>query len=269
MAGEALQEGFTVAWHRRETWWILVWVTVLVFLLGVVGLALGFSMMQPGVSPFSPGGPPPGVAGHAAGLAAFTLFLLLVGIPFVVGGIYGTIADAIREQSLGPATFWENGIRYFGRAWGLFMMAVVGGLGYMVALVILLFILRLLGGLGMFVFVLVAIAAGLSWAVWMMWAFGALFVGHQSWSESLRSGWDDMRRHFGPAVMVILAQFVMVVALALVDLVLLRVLGILGRLVGAALEAWVTLFVAAAELSLYRVAHGVPKGPAPSVLTGP
>jgi hypothetical protein len=269
VAGEALQEGFTVAWHRRETWWVLVWVTVLAFLLGVVGLALGFSMMQPGASPFAPGGPPPGVAGHAAGVAVFGLFLILVGIPFVLGGIYGTIADAIREQSLGPATFWENGIRYFGRAWGVVIMAVVVGVGYMVVLAVPLFILRLLGGLGMFLFALVAIAAGLSWAVWIMWASGALFVGHQSWGASLRSGWDDMRRHFGPAVMVMLAQFAIVVALALVDLILLRALGVLGRLVGAALEAWVTLFVAAAELSLYRVAHGVPKGPAPPVLTGP
>jgi hypothetical protein len=266
VAGEALREGLAVAWHRRETWWILVWVTVLAFVLSVVTFVMGLSAMSFPSSRLSPGGMPHALASHVAVLAVIGLFLALVGMPFVVGAVYGTIADAIREQTLGPATFWENGIRYFGRAWGLFIMALVVGFAYLAALGVLSLVLHLLGGFGMLLFVLAAIAAGLSYGVWMIWAFGALFVGHAPWSQSLRSGWDDMRRHFGAAVMVWLAVFAIVVVLVLVDLLLVRTLGVVGSLVGAALEAWVTLFAAAAELSLYRAAHGIPHTPFPTAV---
>jgi len=265
VAGKALQEGFIVAWHRRETWWVLVWVTVLGFLLGLGVAFLGVSTMSS--VPLSPSGVPIGLPAHLGALVVLGLFLLLVGMPFVLGGIYGTIADAIREQPIGPITFWENGLRYFGSAWGLFLMVVVLGLGYLVVLGLLSVVLHFMGAFGTLVFVLASIAAGLTYAVWIMWAFGALFVGRESWRESLRFGWENMRHHFGTAVMVWLALVAIAVVLVLVDLLLVHTLGVLGSLVGAALEAWVSLFAAAAELSLYRVVHGVPSSVTSQLLT--
>ncbi|MDA8198222.1 MAG: hypothetical protein M0Z54_02155 [Thermaerobacter sp.] len=278
MLNEVFQQAWDVAWNRRDTWWVALW-------LGLFGVAVlaatasllarsGLSVQGPGFGlvappPYGTLGPPTGVAGASPlpGLSDPVLLslggvLMISGgliAPFVMAGAYGVVARAMRSRDSLPASaFWQEGWRNWGRGYGLILLGLVIGVIAVLAAVTLFAVLHLLGGFGVVLAVLGSVAAFVGAGLWMYWSVSHLFLGQWTWSRSLSQGlldtWTYKWSSLGVMVVLILGGSL----LNLVTTPLEQMWLPLGLVVGIAVSGWIGLFSATVTLGFhaYGERHG-------------
>ncbi|MDA8194514.1 MAG: hypothetical protein M0Z53_11050 [Thermaerobacter sp.] len=274
MMTNALRRSLEVVWREKQTWWIVLWVMLLwIGLLGagavIAGALLGISnlgsVIGGSVTAASLGSMMSGLRASAAGLAVFVMLVIFGGVPFTIAGVYGTLADAVRETPVSTASFWRNGMTYLGRAYGVLGWAGALWIGLGVVLVIFFLIAKAIGLIGVILLTLAGVVGVLFVGLWLNWTISALFVGKLSWVKSIGSGQRDARRYWGATLLTMLVLVGIDIVIELLGLLLTHLLGLLGTLVLFVFEGWFGLFSVAAYLSLYQEAHdgkGPPGSPA-------
>ena len=278
MLNEVFQQAWDVAWNRRDTWWLALWLG----LLGVAALAgltsvmarSGLPVQGPGlglvtVPPYGTLGPPTGVPHGAfspepSALALATVGGVLIAVgglvaPFISAGAYGVVARAMRSPAPLPmSAFWQEGWRNWGRGYGAILVGLVIGAITVLAAVILFAVLHLLGSFGVVLAGLGSVAALVGAGLWMYWSISHLFLGRWTWARSLSRGLMDAWTYKWPSLGVVV---VLILGSSLVNLMTTPMMQLwlpLGLVAGVAVSGWVALFSAAVGLGFhaYGERHG-------------
>ncbi len=273
MLNDVFQPAWEVAWRRRDTWWLVLWLgllslaatSLLAALLAAAHVPFGavpapslFPARPPygGLGPPTAGAPPwLGGAGGAELLGVAGVVLLLGGfvvLPFAAAGSYGVVARALRSpEPMGAAAFWQEGWRNWSRGYGLLLLGLAILALAVLAGVILFAVLHLLGGLGVVLAVLGTVAVFLLAAVWGYWSAAHLFMGPWPWAQAFGQGLVDAWTYKWPSlgILVVLslgASLVNALPTPLEQLWL-----PLGLVVAGALSGWVSLFASAVSLGFH------------------
>lgn len=275
MLTEVLEGAWTLIWRRRDTWWIVLWTTVLSVGAGaVVGVLM--APLVPGVpSGTILGGVPDGMPGSVfqsnffttvtlprgglpailpalmPGVLVVLLAFVLVAIPFIAAGVYGVLARAMREEGrLSPYAFWQEGLRNWGRGYGLALMGLVVMGAAFVAASLLFLVLHLLGTLGVVIAIIGIVAIFLFAVLWLYWATAHLFMARWPWGKSLGAGMMDAWRFkwasLGTVIVLALLTGVLHAAVTPLDQV-----AVVGTVVALVVGGWLTLFSGAAQLGFH------------------
>lgn len=284
MLNEVFHQAWDVAWSRRDTWWLALWLGLLgvallaglAALLAASGVAVPGSAFGVGSSPYGTLGPPAGVPSGSlaplvagAGLPAAAGGLvaaggLLVGLvaPFMGAGAYGVVARAMTSPDRLPAAaFWQEGWRNWGRGYGVLLLGLVIGAAAALAAVLLFAVLHLLGGFGVVLAVLGSAAAFVGAGLWMYWSIAHLFLGRWTWRRALAGGLLDAWSYKWPSLGVVAVLALGTFVVNLVTTPLMQLWAPLGIAVGVAVSGWIGLFSAAVELGFH--AYGARHGGAP------
>ncbi len=257
MLTETLQGALYVLWRRKKTWWVPLWAMilwiVLVFLGGMIILPmrhdLGSSLSAQDMSALGHQGT------RLAFLGILAVLTVLGALPFTFAAAYGTIAEAVRGESLGVASFWRNGLKYYGRAWGFFGILLLLWLGFAVIVALLDLGARHLGVAGVIVLAVIAIAGTVLLVLWSNWSAGAIFVGRKRWGGSLKDGLADTRRHWGATLLLMLVLFAVGLLFELLGDLLTKTLGAAGSGLYLLVDIIFAFYSLMAYLMLYAVAH--------------
>lgn len=275
---EVFRQAWDVAWKRRDTWWLALWLGLLgvAIVAGLTSLMVrsGLPVQGPGLGLVTPGpygtlGPPTGGSGASLSpalsgpaLVSVGAVLLVVGglgAPFMSAGAYGVVARAMTNpEPLPMSAFWQEGWRNWGRGYGVILLGLLIGAIAVLAAVTLFAVLHLLGGFGVVLAVLGSVAAFVGAGLWMYWSVSHLFLGRWTWPRSLSRGlldaWTYKWSSLGVLVVLILGAFLVnLVTTPLVQLWL-----PLGLVAGVAVSGWIALFSAAVGLGFhaYDQRHG-------------
>ena len=275
---EVFPQAWGVAWNRRDTWWLALWLGLLslAILGGFTSLMAQSGLPMPGSglglvtpAPYGTLGPPTGVSGASfspalsgAVLASMGGVLLVVGglvVPFMSAGAYGVVARAMTNPAPLPwSAFWQEGWRNWGRGYGVILLGLVIGAVVGLTAVLLFAVLHLLGGFGVVLAVLGSVAAFVGAGLWLYWSVSHLFLGRWTWARSLSRGLMDAWTYKWPSlgVVVVLLLGASVVNLATTPLVHLWLP--LGLVAGVVVSGWIALFSAAVALAFhaYGQRHG-------------
>lgn len=278
MLNDVVRRAWDVAWHRRDTWWLVLWLGLLALagtaalsaLLVMANVPLSLAPTSP-LSPVPPTAPPYALLGPGTGVGAVPfgvggphltalfgvggLLLLLgaaLGVPFAAAGSYSVVARALRSaERMGPAAFWVEGWRHWGRGYGLALLGLVVLALAVLAAVILFAVLHLLGGLGVVLAVLGSVAAFLFALVWIYWGTAHLFMGRWTWRRAFGQGLADAWTYKWPSLGVLLVVGLVASLLTTLPAPLEQLWLPLGLVVAGALSGWVSLFVSAVALAFH------------------
>ena len=238
-------EGFRKALAQGGSWTVIVWILGCTMLMALLGIALGYGAFGASLS-----------SGFLTTLALHPAIsrlapLALIGVvadmlipPLVIGGMCGTLAQAIQGRPVSWATFWVLGLRLYGRSWGFIVYALLFGAALTLVSAVFVPLFHLMAYPLLFIGVVVTIPITIR-------MLGGLFVDELSLGESLRRSFR--RRAFGAIIVVA----ILIVAAASLPLGLLEMvaprLGVAAQvLFGLALAALIPMMAAAWILSVYR-----------------
>ena len=270
---EVFQQAWDVAWNRRDTWWLALWLgvfgaamfAVMANLMARSGLPVpgpGFGLVTP--SPYATLGPSAGVNGgpNLSVLVSMGGVLMIAGglvAPFAMAGAYGVVARAMSSsQTLPAAAFWQEGWRNWGRGYGLLLLWLVIGAVAMLAAGILFAVLHLLGAFGIVLAVLGGLTALVGAVLWTYWSVSHLFMGRWTWSRSLGQGLLNAWTHKWPSLGVVVVVVLGASLVSLVTTPLAQMWLPLGLVVEVVVSGWIGLFFAAVCLGfhVYGERHG-------------
>ncbi|MGC8489766.1 MAG: hypothetical protein ACP5QO_16315 [Clostridia bacterium] len=244
------------AWKRvigqPGSWTLIVWMLGFGSVLGGLFLAFGIGAVWSAL-PHTPGALSSGISpqlapsllAHLATLLAVVVLTSLLLGPFMMAGLYGTIARAVAGERVGWGTFWWAARRLYGRAWGLVLYSIMYTVALAIASAILVSVLHAAGSLVM----MAALILSIPFAIRML---GGLFLDERGFGESFTRSFGGPRYGglLGGALLGVLVMMAGLGILAVLGLALGSVIMVVYYLVSLGLvvaaPAWF--------LALYRVA---------------
>ncbi|PSR27413.1 MAG: hypothetical protein C7B43_11765 [Sulfobacillus benefaciens] len=250
------------------------WYLFILFLFQLVairGLGSGFQQWLKALNPskITVSSIPSLPHGLALKLTLTYLTMMLVVFPFVVGALYGGVADNLQtgsNTSVGLFAFFRYGFRLFWESLGL-LVGIIVGTAVMLAVALLVnFLLAFLGQHALVLRVIMGIVSVLITLTLMFWWFaavlywmGAVYFGRQPVLQSLGRGLSWVWRHKGESLRLTGLTALLVLA-ATVLFSLFGLVPIIGQFFAIVLYAGVLTLIAIESNIFYREAtrHDIP-----------
>ncbi len=260
---------FRIAWRQiwqkpgilvMAFWYLFITSLFQLFVLSRLGTSLPSSLqhfsLQNMVAPHFPHI----AAGVVAKVALVYLTLVLIILPFVMGGLYGGAAEAARgkEPLTGLFGFFKFGGHNF---WRTFTLVVMAFIGFVVLFLILMAVSLLLSLAGrvipaiapVFSVIALIVLIGLMmlWFATLLYWVGAVFYGEVSPGEGLKEALGWIRKHwsFGLRFVLLEAALLIIFVLAMSLLAQIPLLGgLLALIASGIMLAW----IAYQAMFLYR-----------------
>jgi hypothetical protein len=230
----------------------------------VRGLGTGFQQWLKGLNPskMTVSNIPPLPHGLALKLILTYLTMVLVVFPFVIGALYGGVADSLKmnDTQSGLLAFFRHGYRLFWESLGLVVGIIVGTAVVLTVSLLISFFLAFLGHNALVLRVIVGIVSTIItlalmfwWLAAVLYWMGAVYFDQQRVLPSLRESLSWVWRHKGESLRVasltVLMLFVAAVLFSLFNLV-----PIIGQFFAIILYAGVLTLIAVETSVLYREA---------------
>jgi hypothetical protein len=268
----------------RHTWRHLVrkpgnlvlsfWYLFILFLFQLVavrGLGTGFQEWLKALNPskITVSNLPPLPHGLAVKLILTYLTMVLVVFPFVVGALYGGVADSLRmggNTQSGLLAFFRYGYRLFWESLGLLVGIVVGTAVVLAAALLINFFLAFVGEHALVLRVIMGIVGTIVILALMFWWFsavlywmGAVYFGQQRVLPSLGEALSWVWRHKGESLRV-MGLTVLLVLVTAVLFSLFTLVPIIGQFFAIILYAGILALIATESSVFYREArqHDIP-----------
>lgn len=239
-------------------------------LFAMRGLGSGFQHWLKALNPskMSMTNLPPLPHGVALKLALTYLTMILIVFPFVIGALYGGVADSLKtaNNQVGLFAFFRYGARLFWESIGLFVGIVLGTTIMLVAGIAINLLFTLLGGHSSVLSVITSVVAAiitltimfLWFAVVLFWLGAVYFGGQRIWvsfTEAL--GW--VWHHKAESLRLLLLTAV-IVLVATIFFSLFSLVPIIGQFFAIMLYAGVLTLIAIEANIFYREAtrHDIP-----------
>lgn len=227
--------------HRKIVW-LLVWQCVFLIITGLTVLVLGVNQTRHGV-PLSRSLLPP-----------VYVFLLL---PYFAAAFLGTLAEAMRQNPVTIGNFFGNGLRYFGRSYGLILSVLLVLVTWLLVIGVLFavmhIVLRFSLGSSFKILALVGLFLALIGSMWLLWTMNLLFVGGFRWLRALKYAWILQRKNFFLSLAATITALAGQLILIIMTLWITRIAGIGGQMAGLLLVMFLTMFWTLSFMALYRL----------------
>jgi hypothetical protein len=238
-------EGFRRALAHGGSWTVVVWALVLGSALFLLMVGLGYSVAgAPFVShPLNSLTLRPETSGRLALTAVIALAYLALA-PLPIGGICGTLAQAVLGKQVAWRTFWIMAARLYSRSWGFVLYSVLFGVALTLASAILVPMLHLVAYPVLYIGVLLTIPITIR-------MLGGLFLDELSFGESFRRSFRG--RGFGAIIMVAIVSVAAVsLPLGLLEMLVPRVSVLPQVLLALAVGVLAPVVAPSWILALYR-----------------
>ncbi len=241
-------------------WYLFITALFQLFVLSRLGSALPQSFTHPNLQTFAVPALPHLKAAIWVKIALVYLTLILIVFPFVMGGLYGAAAAALKnnESLRGLLQFFKFGAKNFWRAFLLVVMAIVGFVLLFVGLWVMTFLLSLLGSavptVASFlsiVALVILIGFLMLWFALVLYWVGAVFYGEMPPLAGFGEALVWVRRHWVFGLRFILLEVAVFVVFLLV-MTLLSAIPVMGGIIALVGSGIMLSWAAYQAMFLYR-----------------
>jgi hypothetical protein len=170
---------------QSAVWSVVVWSLVFNLILLAVFAIMGIHM-APSLTSF----PTPTATAKLGGAALLMLLVMVLAGPYWIAATYGTLAEAANGQPITWGSFWQNGRKMYGRAWGLIGFSLLWVIGLMIIAMLFGAMLRALGILVIILWIIISLPI-------LIRMTGGLFSRQLTWGQSFSqsfqpAGWGTL-----------------------------------------------------------------------------
>lgn len=162
---------------QSAVWSVVVWSLVFNLVLFAVFAIMGIHASLTSL-------PTPLAIGHLVGVSLLMLLVIVLAGPYWIAAIYGTLAEAANGQSITWGSFWQNGRKMYGRAWGLIGFSLLWAIGLMVIAMIFGAILHALAILVVILWIIISLPV-------LIRMTGGLFSRQLTWGQSFAQSFQS------------------------------------------------------------------------------
>jgi hypothetical protein len=241
-------------------WYLIITSLFQLFVLSRLGASLPSSLTHLGLQNVASPHLPHIAPGVLAKVVLVYLTLGLIILPFVIGGLYGGAAEAVRGQEplAGLFSFFKFGRHNF---WRTFTLVVMAFIGFIILFLILMAVSLLLSLAGraipaiapVFSVIALIVLIGLMmlWFATLLYWVGAVFYGQVTPGEGLKEALRWIQKHWPFGLRFVLLEAALLIIFMLVMLLVAQIPllgGLLALIVSGIMLAW----IAYQAMFLYR-----------------
>ncbi|PSR37967.1 MAG: hypothetical protein C7B44_01060 [Sulfobacillus thermosulfidooxidans] len=265
-ATNILRQAWQQIWRKPGSLVLAFWYLFIIFLfqlLVVKGLGSGFETWLKAFNPAKMSTMaqfPPLPHGLLPKLILVYLTMFLIIFPFVIGALYGGVADGLKGQQTlaGLFTFFRYGLRNFWESLGT-MVGIFIGSGIAVAVMLLLNLLfsllahngGVIGLIGNVIVTILTLVIIFYWMSIVLYWMGAVFYGKQPVFRGFREAVSWVSRHLGESIRLMLLNALLVIV-ATLFFGLFSLVPIIGEFFALVLYALVIALIATESALFYR-----------------
>ncbi len=195
--------------------------------------------------------------GHFLGLTPLAAIYLFLLVPYFTAGFLGTLGEAIRHNPLSFRSFFANGLRYFGRSYGLILTASLSWTLWLIVMGLVYIVMHILFGLALLsslvILTAVALVLGLFVSVWILWVMNFLFVAGLKLRKAWRYAWQYQQHNRYLSLAAVITAYGGQAVLIFTTLWLTELAHTAGQFIGWFLMLFFALFWTLSFMALYSL----------------